>query len=61
MGNVYRYTLAMLQILTGIFAGIVFVRSIVYGGEMGMTLLSSIMMILGPVSGVRGIRDINKH
>ncbi|MDY2959801.1 MAG: hypothetical protein SOR72_03265 [Hornefia sp.] len=61
MGNKCRYVLSILQIVVGILAAIVFVKTIVHGGKMELTLISLMAMILGVANGVRGIHEINKH
>ena len=61
MGSKYRYVLSILQIVVGILATMVFIKTIVYGGKVELKLISIMAMILGVANGVRGIREINKH
>ena len=57
MGSKYRYVLSILQIVVGIFAAMVFIKTIVYGGKVELKLISLMAMILGVANGVRGIRE----
>ena len=61
MGSKYRYVLSIIQIVVGILAAMVFIKTIVYGGKVELKLISLMAMILGVANGVRGIREINKH
>ncbi|AVM47438.1 hypothetical protein C5Q96_00585 [Mogibacterium diversum] len=61
MGSKYRYVLSILQIVVGILAAMVFIKTIAYGGKVELKLISLMAMILGVANGVRGIREINKH
>lgn len=57
MKNKYRVILAILQIVVGMLAAVIFVKNIVYKGNLEMTLISLMAMLLGVANGVRGIRD----
>ena len=47
MGSKYRYVLSILQIVVGILAAMVFIKTIVYGGKVELKLISLMAMILG--------------
>lgn len=61
MRSKYRYVLSILQIVFGILAAIVFIKTIAYGGKVELKLISLVAVILGVANGARGIREINKH
>jgi hypothetical protein len=60
MNNKFKLLLAILQIIVGILAAVVFVKNILTGGKTEMTVLALVMMILGLVYGVRGVCNIGK-
>ncbi|MDO4720155.1 MAG: hypothetical protein Q4A78_05795 [Peptostreptococcaceae bacterium] len=61
MDNKFKFLLAILQITVGALAAAVFVKNIIYGGKIEMTIISLIAMILGFANGIRSIRNVNRN
>ena len=60
MSNKSKLFLSILQIIAGVLAAVVFVKSIINGGSMEMIIISFMAMILGITNGVKNLRDKNK-
>lgn len=60
MSNKSKLFLSILQIIAGVFAAVVFVKSIINGGSIEMIIISFMAMILGITNGVKNLRDKNK-
>ena len=61
MSNKSKLFLSILQIIVGVLAAVVFVKSIINGGSIEMTIISFIAMILGIANGVKNLRDKNRE
>lgn len=60
MSNKSKLFLSILQIIAGVLAAVVFVKSIINGGSIEMIIISFMAMILGITNGVKNLRDKNK-
>ncbi len=60
MSNKSKLFLSILQIIAGVLAAVVFVKSIINGGSIEMIIISLMTMILGITNGVKNLRDKNK-
>lgn len=60
MSNKSKLFLSILQIIAGVLAAVVFVKSIINGGSIEMIIISFMTMILGITNGVKNLRDKNK-
>ena len=60
MSNKSKQFLSILQIIAGVLAAVVFVKSIINGGSIEMIIISFMSMILGITNGVKNLRDKNK-
>lgn len=60
MSNKSKLFLSILQIIAGVLAAVVFVKSIINGGSIKMIIISFMAMILGITNGVKNLRDKNK-
>ncbi len=60
MSNKSKLFLSILQIIAGVLAAVVFVKSIINGGSIEMIIISFMSMILGITNGVKNLRDKNK-
>lgn len=60
MSNKSNLFLSILQIIAGVLAAVVFVKSIINGGSIEMIIISLMTMILGITNGVKNLRDKNK-
>lgn len=60
MSNKSKLFLSILQIIAGVLAAVVFVKSIINGGSIKMIIISFMTMILGITNGVKNLRDKNK-
>jgi len=61
LSNKSKLFLSILQIIVGVLAAVVFVKSIINGGSIEMTIISFIAMILGIANGVKNLRDKNRE
>ena len=61
MSNKSKLFLSILQIIVGVLAAVVFVKSIINGGSIEMTMISFSAMILGIANGVKTLRDKNRE
>lgn len=61
MNKKFKISLAILQIITGILGAVVFVKGILNHGELTMTIMSFILMVLGLILGFKGLYNIKKH
>lgn len=62
MSNKSKLFLSILQIIVGVLAAVVFVKSIINGGSIEMMIIISFMaMILGIANGVKNLRDKNRE
>lgn len=60
ISNKSKLFLSILQIIVGVLAAVVFVKSIINGGSIEMIIISFMAMILGIANGVKNLRDKNK-
>lgn len=60
MSNKSKLFLSILQIIAGVLAAVVFVKSIINGGSIEMIIISFMSMVLGITNGVKNLRDKNK-
>ncbi|GEM_PF-338527 len=60
MNKKFNMLLAIMQIIVGILAAVVFVKNIFAGGAVGMTVIAFMAMILGLTNGIRGICNKGK-
>ena len=60
MSKKSKLFLSILQIIAGVLAAVVFVKSIINGGSIEMIIISLMTMILGITNGVKNLRDKNK-
>ncbi|MDO5714786.1 MAG: hypothetical protein Q4Q07_10175 [Tissierellia bacterium] len=60
MGNKSKLFLSILQIIVGLLAAVVFVKSIINGGNLEMTIISFMAMVLGIANGIKNLCDKNR-
>ena len=61
ISNKSKLFLSILQIIVGVLAAVVFVKSIINGGSIEMIIISFMAMILGIANGVKNLRDKNRE
>lgn len=61
MSNKSKLFLSILQIIVGVLAAVVFVKSIINGWSIEMIIISFMAMILGIANGVKNLRDKNRE
>lgn len=61
MDNKSKLFLAILQIIVGVLAAVVFIKSIINGGNTEMTILSLMAMVLGMANGIKNLHDKNRN
>lgn len=61
MSNKSKLFLSILQIIVGVLAAVVFVKSIINGGSIEMTIISFMAMIFGIANGVKNLCDKNRE
>ena len=57
MDNKSKLFLAILQIIVGVLAAVVFIKSIINGGNTEMTIISLMAMVLGMANGIKNLHD----
>ena len=60
MGNKSKLFLSILQIIVGALAVVVFVKNIINGGNIEMTIISFMAMVLGIANGIKNLCDKNR-
>ena len=61
MGNKSKLFLAILQIIVGVLAAVVFIKSIINGGNTEMTIISLMAMVLGMANCIKNLHDKNRN
>ena len=61
MGNKSKLFLAILQIIVGVLAAVVFIKRIINGGNTEMTIISLMAMVLGMANGIKNLHDKNRN
>ena len=61
MDNKSKLFLAILQIIVGVLATVVFIKSIINGGNTEMTIISLMAMVLGIANGIKNLHDKNRN
>lgn len=61
MGNKSKLFLAILQIIVGVLAAVVFIKSIINGGNTEMTIISLMAMVSGMANGIKNLHDKNRN
>ena len=61
MDNKSKLFLAILQIIVGVLAAVVFIKSIINGGNTEMTIISLMAMVLGMANGIKNLHDKNRN
>lgn len=56
MNKRFQLSLSIPQIVVGVLATLVFIKNIFTSGEIKMTLLAFVMMLLGLIQGISGLR-----
>ena len=57
MNGKLKTTIAILQIIVGVLGFATFVKNILYGGSIEMTIISILLTILGLTNGIKGISN----